>query len=340
MSAKGNNSPFLMEESGVCMELSIHINPELDVPIYRQLSDAIGTAIRKGELTAGQQLPTVQEVTESLCVARGTIKRAYDELERSGLVEKVQGRGTFVRYQPASSGSRKEQAIQAIDAMLDQLEGMGLSMAEISIFLNLKLRERADQEASVKVAVVECNPENLSQMSAQLRRKEGVDLYAYPVENVRAYPYQLEDFDLIVTTAAHAGFLEGTLSAKKRIAQVALRPSPACLSRIIKLRGGTRLGIIGYSLRFAQLLHATCQAYAEGVVLGSPITGEEGAGDYLQDKDAVLVPESCERYFAGSTMDALHRFSGERIDCRYEMDEGSLLYLEAKIQRIREEKTI
>ena len=100
------------------------------------------------------------------------------------------------------------------------------------------------------------------------------------------------------------------------------------------------MGIIGYSLRFAQLLHATCQAYAEGVVLGSPITGEEGAGDYLQDKDAVLVPESCERYFAGSTMDALHRFSGERIDCRYEMDEGSLLYLEAKIQRIREEKTI
>ena len=74
------------------MELSIHINPELDVPIYRQLSDAIGTAIRKGELTAGQQLPTVQEVTESLCVARGTIKRAYDELERGGLVEKEIGR--------------------------------------------------------------------------------------------------------------------------------------------------------------------------------------------------------------------------------------------------------
>ena len=100
------------------MELSIHINPELDVPIYRQLSDAIGTAIRKGELTAGQQLPTVQEVTESLCVARGPIKRAYDERERGGLGEKVQGRGTFVRYQPASSGSRKEQAMQEVLPLL------------------------------------------------------------------------------------------------------------------------------------------------------------------------------------------------------------------------------
>ena len=75
-------------------------------------------------------------------------------------------------------------------------------------------------------------------------------------------------------------------------------------------------------------------------MLGRPITGEEGIDDYLQDMDAVLVPESCERYFASSTMDALRRFSGERINCRYEMDEGSLLYLEAKIQRIREEKTI
>ena len=228
----------------------------------------------------------------------------------------------------------------AIDAMLDQLEGMGLSMAEINIFLNLKLRERADQEASVKVAVVECNPENLSQMSAQLRRREGVDLYAYPVENVREYPYQLEDFDLIVTTASHAGFLESTLSAKKRIAQVALRPSPACLSRIIKLRPGTRLGILGYSLRFAQLLRATCQAYAEGVVLCEPVTGEADAAGYLRDKDAVLVPESCERYFGAQTMEALRRFPGEQIPCRYEMDEGSLLYLEAKIQRLLEEKTI
>ena len=100
------------------MDSIYKINPELTVPIYQQLVDAIRTAIKRGTLTAGQQLPTVQEVTERLGIARGTIKRAYDELERLGLVEKVQGRGTFVCYQPASSGSRKEQAMAAIDAML------------------------------------------------------------------------------------------------------------------------------------------------------------------------------------------------------------------------------
>ena len=117
------------------------INTELDIPIYQQLVDSIRAAIKKGELVAGQKLPTVQEVTEALGIARGTIKRAYDELEQIGLIEKVQGRGTFVRYQPENSGSRKEQAMAAIDTVLNQLEEMGFSAAEINIFLNLKLRD-------------------------------------------------------------------------------------------------------------------------------------------------------------------------------------------------------
>ena len=181
----------------------------MDIPIYQQLVDSIRTAIRTGTLIPGQQLPTVQEVTEKLKIARGTIKRVYDELERAGLVEKVQGRGTFVRYQPANSGSRKEQAMVAIDAMLKQLEDMGLSPAEINIFLSLKLQQWAEQEAHVKVALVECNPENLSQLFEQLRHINGVDLYAYLLDNIQQYPYKLsEDFDLVVTTSAHGDYIE------------------------------------------------------------------------------------------------------------------------------------
>ena len=66
------------------MDSIFQINPQLDVPIYRQLVDSIRSAIKKGDLVSGQRLPTVQEVTDSLGIARGTIKRAYDELERAG----------------------------------------------------------------------------------------------------------------------------------------------------------------------------------------------------------------------------------------------------------------
>ena len=119
------------------MDSIYQINPELDIPIYRQLVDAIRTAVKKGQLLPNQQLPTVQELSEKLGVARGTVKRVYDELERAGIVDKAQGRGTFVCYQPVSSGSRKEQAMASIDKTLNDLEDMGFSPAEISIFLNL-----------------------------------------------------------------------------------------------------------------------------------------------------------------------------------------------------------
>jgi len=151
------------------MDTLFSINPQLDIPIYQQLVDQIRAAAKRGDLTVGQQLPTVQDVSCNLGIAKGTIKRAYDELARDGFVEKIQGRGTFVRYRPQDSASRKEQAMAAIDEMLDSLEAMGFSPAEIGIYLDLKMRQRAQQEQRIRVAVVECNTENLARIFEQLR---------------------------------------------------------------------------------------------------------------------------------------------------------------------------
>lgn len=325
------------------MESIYKVNPKLDIPIYRQLVDAICVGIKNGSITSGQQLPTVQEMIGEVGVARGTVKRAYDELERIGLVEKVQGRGTFVKYQPANSGSRKEQAMAAIDKMLDQLEGMGLSPSEINIFLNLKLRERSQEEAHVKIAVVECNPENLSQMSEQLRHIDKVDLYSYTFDSIKQYPYKLnENFDLIVTTSLHAEYIESVVLDKKRIARVALRPSARCLAHIIKLRPDEKIGIVGYSMRFAELMYNACEMYAEDVVLSAPLIsgGDADVEKYLKNKDKVLVPKNYDKYFDVATIKCISKFKGDVIECNYEMDEGSVLYLETKIKRIIDEKRI
>ena len=322
------------------MENIFKIDTGIDVPIYRQLVDAIRTAIKNGSLASGQQLPTVNEMTEKLGIARGTVKRVYDELERAELIEKVQGRGTFVCYHPANSGSRKEQAMEAIDTMLSQLENMGLSASEINIFLNLKLRERSEQEARVKVAVVECNPENLSQMSEQLRHINGVDLYSYLTDSIKQYPYKLgEDFDLIVTSSEHAQYLESIVAHKKRIARVALRLSPRCLSDIIRLRAGTKVGIIGYSSRFAELLYESCLIYNEDIELHTPCDKSD-ASKYLAGLDVVLLPKFYEKHFGAEVLGAVSDFGGNVINCNYEMDEGSVLYLETKVKRIMDEKTI
>ena len=325
------------------MTLDFRVDPNLDIPIYQQLVDTIRFGARKGTLVPGQKLPTVQELSQSLGIARGTIKRAYDELERMGLVEKVQGRGTFLRSESEPSGSRKERAMAAIDSLFQQLEEMGLSMTEIQIFVGLRLRQLSEEETAVRVAVIECNHENLSYMSEQLRHIPGVDLYSYLLENIQQYPYKLEEnFDLVVTTAAHAEYVKSILPARTRIARVALRPSTMFLHEIIKLKPGKRLGILGYSQRYAALLHGTCQTFGEELVLSKPaaFTPEMDLSAYLRNNDVVLVPRGYEKMMGAEAAAQLERFGGQIIECHFVMDEGSLLYLEAKIKNLLEEKSM
>ena len=325
------------------MEPIFQINPQLDIPIYQQLVDMIRAGVKKGTLLPGQQLPTVQELAQQLSIARGTIKRAYDELEHQGLLQKIQGRGTFICYQPANSGSRKERAVAAIDELLDKLEEMGFSPKEINIFLTLKQRERAEKLSVVKVAALECNPENLSQMSDQLRAIKGIELYSYLLEGIRDYPYKLdEDIDLVITTAGHAEFIESILSDPKKLVRVALRLSVDTLSGIARLKTGDRVGILTHSTRFGGLLSRTCCQYAAKAELTKPQTFDPNIDmdEFLSDKDAVLVPKHYEKYCTEEAAQKLRQFEkrGKLIPCDYHLDDGSCLYLEEKLRRLRQDK--
>ena len=327
------------------MPMEYHIDPSLSIPIYQQLVDHIRSAIKQGDLAAGEQLPTVQEMAARLAIARGTIKRAYDELERAGLVEKTQGSGTFVRYQPAESGSRMEQAMAHIDGLLDRLESMGLSMSEISIFVSLKLRERAEKAPNLKVAIVECNMENLSQLSEQLRQIEGIELFSYLLQTVEAYPYKLgEEMDLIVTTMTHADEVEQLVSAAKKIARVALQLQPRCVGRIVKLPDDYVVGILSGSLRYGDLLRQTCSSYADSTTILEPqLLGDpKGCQTLLDQADAILLPEGYEKYCSQADLEQLNRFEQDHplLLCAYQIDEGSFMYLEDKIQRLQAKQRI
>ena len=320
------------------------INQTLDIPIYQQLVDKIRAAVKAGTLATGTQLPTVQELSERLGVARGTIKRAYDELEYEGIIEKIRGRGTFVCQQRLDAGSRKDRAMAAIDDLLDSLEEMGFSAGEVNIFLDLKLRQRLERVSLLKVAVLDCNPESLSQMAEQLRDVGNIEVCSYLVDNALEYPYSMaEEVDLIVTTTAHAAVLSQVLPEKEKLVRIALRPNPRCLAKIIRLRHGTAVGIVSHSERFGKVLQETCNTYNHSVTVSEPVLFSQITDwdAWLADKDAVLLPKAYERY-AGNAADKLRQF-GERkklILCDYEMDEGSFLYLEERIRRAQEEKTI
>ena len=65
-------------------------------PIYEQIYSQIKAQILSGALREGELLPSIRALAKDLRISVITTKRAYDELEREGLVCTVAGKGCFV----------------------------------------------------------------------------------------------------------------------------------------------------------------------------------------------------------------------------------------------------
>jgi GntR family transcriptional regulator len=60
--------------------------------------------IESGELPAGKIMPSETTLSQRYGLARGTVVKALAELQREGLIERTQGRGTFVRAKDQAQG--------------------------------------------------------------------------------------------------------------------------------------------------------------------------------------------------------------------------------------------
>jgi GntR family transcriptional regulator / MocR family aminotransferase len=72
-------------------------------PVYKQVCDALRSAIRSGRLRAGERLPSSRELALSAKVSRFTVMRSYELLTAQGYIETVGGSGTFVTMKNLNS---------------------------------------------------------------------------------------------------------------------------------------------------------------------------------------------------------------------------------------------
>jgi GntR family transcriptional regulator len=72
------------------------IDKESPVPYYYQLRQLLETAVANGALASGDQIPTEAALCERYDVSRTVVRQALSDLERTGLVTRMKGKGTFV----------------------------------------------------------------------------------------------------------------------------------------------------------------------------------------------------------------------------------------------------
>ncbi len=124
------------------------IDPDSGVPVYLQISRAIKRSIALGSLRSGEQVPSVREVAEMLTVNPNTVAKAYQLLEREGIVLTRKGIGTFVADGDVSitESERRKAVSEKLDLALVEAEHLRLPRAELEELIQERLKALFDAE--------------------------------------------------------------------------------------------------------------------------------------------------------------------------------------------------
>lgn len=91
------------------------IDPKSNVPLFRQIADQIREAVDAGVYRPEEALPSLRALAVEIRVNPNTVQRAYDELEREGVIESRRGVGVFVVDQRRlAAGSRAEKKLAGL----------------------------------------------------------------------------------------------------------------------------------------------------------------------------------------------------------------------------------
>ncbi|MFP8965038.1 PLP-dependent aminotransferase family protein [Pokkaliibacter sp. CJK22405] len=93
-------------------DLRIAINREAGTSLVDQIVNAIGRSIREGQLYAGARLPSWNDLSAQLGVARGTVRAAYEQLIDEQLLVSRGSAGTFVTQHPPTTQAFDTQTVR------------------------------------------------------------------------------------------------------------------------------------------------------------------------------------------------------------------------------------
>jgi GntR family transcriptional regulator len=124
------------------------ISPANPAPLYGQIVAGLKREVSAGRLGPGTLLPSYRALAEALLVSVITVKRAYEDLEREGIIHRRQGLGTFVAAH-GDDRSRDAARAAATEALSEAARAgvqAGLTDDELQTLLRNALRSLRSAE--------------------------------------------------------------------------------------------------------------------------------------------------------------------------------------------------
>ena len=109
----------------------IKLDLQSRIPLYEQLEEQIIRLSLLGVLDEHEQLPSVRALARDVGVNPNTVAKAYQELERQGIIYTVTGKGSFVSPDVLSLEQPRKAALEEVFAAVDKALSRGLSKEQL-----------------------------------------------------------------------------------------------------------------------------------------------------------------------------------------------------------------
>jgi GntR family transcriptional regulator len=119
------------------------LSPAAPEALYRQIAEGIKREVGAGRLRAGEALPSFRVLAGDLLVSLITVKRAYEELEREGIIFRKQGLGTFVADDGAENSrqAKRDEATALLRRGAEEAAQAGMDEDEIAELVRRMVRK-------------------------------------------------------------------------------------------------------------------------------------------------------------------------------------------------------
>lgn len=121
--------------------MDIEIDVKGLIPVYEQIVLQIESGVLDGKLKGKEPLPSIRQLADDLELNHNTVAKAYQLLERQGIIESHGRKGSFISSQSISNIKidRKHRASINMFKMFDGLKSAGFSKDDIKILVSESL---------------------------------------------------------------------------------------------------------------------------------------------------------------------------------------------------------
>lgn len=113
-----------LERPNIAKRIAAFLDPGRQQPLPRQIVDCVWLEVVEGSLETGERMPTVRQLSIELGLTPRAVERAYEQLEKLGVLASRPGEGTFVSLN-APDGEIRERWVRLEEICRDAASGAG-----------------------------------------------------------------------------------------------------------------------------------------------------------------------------------------------------------------------